>query len=139
MGAGLGVASVASTARGTAALDGDRQGLASGLLATSAQVGTALGLAVVVPVAAARSAALGGDPQAQVAGYELGFLLAAALACAAAPAIAWARAPRAFRTAFGSQGRTTTSGLDRASPSRTAAGRSSSPGRRSERAAACRS
>ena len=47
LGAGLGVASVASTALGTAALDGPDQGLSSGLLTTSAQVGTALGLAVV--------------------------------------------------------------------------------------------
>jgi MFS family permease len=83
LGAGLGVASVASTARGTEALDGARQGLASGLLATSAQVGTSLGLAVVVPVAAARADALGGGPAAQVAGFELGFLLSAALAGAA--------------------------------------------------------
>ena len=80
LGAGLGVASVASTTRGTEALDGARQGLASGLLATSAQVGTSLGLAVVVPLAAARTDALGGGPAAQVAGFELGFVLAAALA-----------------------------------------------------------
>ena len=39
LGAGLGVASVASTARGTAALGAADQGLASGLLATSAQLG----------------------------------------------------------------------------------------------------
>lgn len=88
IGAGLGVASVASTALGTAALDGADQGLASGMLATSAQVGTVLGLSVVVPLAAARAASLDGGPQAQVAGYELGFMLAAALAGAAAVAVA---------------------------------------------------
>jgi MFS family permease len=88
LGAGLGVASVASTLRGTAALDAADQGLASGLLATSAQVGTALGLAVVVPVTAARTGSLGGgDDDAQVAGFELGFVLAAALAAATALAI----------------------------------------------------
>ena len=87
LGAGLGVASVASTTRGTAALDGADQGLASGLLATSAQLGTALGLAIVVPIAAARTEALGGGADAQVAGYELGFLLSAALAAAAAAAL----------------------------------------------------
>src|SRR5215207_8826163 len=87
LGSGLGVASVASTLRGTAALDAADQGLASGLLATSAQVGTALGLAIVVPVAAARTGSLGGGPDAQVAGFELGFLLAAALAAATALAI----------------------------------------------------
>jgi hypothetical protein len=84
IGAGLGVASVASTARGTAALDGADQGLASGLLATSAQVGTVLGLAVVLPLAAARTDALGGGPAAHVAGFEIGFVLAAALAVATA-------------------------------------------------------
>jgi EmrB/QacA subfamily drug resistance transporter len=87
MGAGLGVASVASTARGTAALDSVHQGLASGLLNTSAQVGTAVGLAVVVPLAAARTSALGGGPAGQVAGFELGFVIAAALACCAALAV----------------------------------------------------
>jgi EmrB/QacA subfamily drug resistance transporter len=84
LGAGLGVASVASTARGTAALDGADQGLASGLLATSAQVGTVLGLAVVVPLAAARTEALGGGAAARVAGFETGFVFAAAVAAATA-------------------------------------------------------
>jgi hypothetical protein len=88
------VASVASTARGTEAVDGGRQGLASGLLATSAQVGTSLGLAVVVPLAAARTGALGGGPAAQVAGFELGFVLAAALAGATGLGLALATALR---------------------------------------------
>jgi EmrB/QacA subfamily drug resistance transporter len=91
MGAGLGVASVASTARGTAALRRSDQGLASGLLSTSAQVGTVLGLAVVVPVAAARTGALGGGDAAAVAGYELGFTLSAAIAAASAIATARTR------------------------------------------------
>lgn len=76
-----------STLRGTAALDHADQGLASGLLATSAQVGTALGLAAVVPLAAARTDALGGGPGAQVAGFELGFALSAAVAGAMAAAL----------------------------------------------------
>jgi EmrB/QacA subfamily drug resistance transporter len=84
LGAGLGVASVASTARGTAALPSADQGLASGLLSTSAQVGTVLGLALIVPVASARTDALGGGPAGEVAGYELGFVLSAAVALAAA-------------------------------------------------------
>ena len=88
LGAGLGVASVASTARGTAALGAAEQGLASGLLATSAQLGTALGLAALVPLAAGHTHALGGGPAAQVAGFELGFSLAAVLAAAAAAALA---------------------------------------------------
>ncbi|RKQ90290.1 MFS transporter [Solirubrobacter pauli] len=58
MGAGLGVASVASTARGTEAVGPDDQGLASALLATSAQLGTALGLAVFLPTGFVAAAAL---------------------------------------------------------------------------------
>lgn len=107
LGAGLGVASVASTARGTAALDGADQGLASGLLTTSAQVGTVLGLAIVVPLAAARADALGGGAAASVAGFELGFVVAAAVAAVAAlPLVTRTRArdrgvapPGAFRSA----------------------------------------
>jgi EmrB/QacA subfamily drug resistance transporter len=91
MGAGLGVASVASTSAGTAALEPVRQGLASGLLATSAQIGTALGLAVVVPIASARTDAGGGGAAAQVASYELGFLLCAALAALSGLAAALTR------------------------------------------------
>src|SRR5215216_444546 len=45
-GLGLGCASVASTARGTSVVEEGKRGLASGFMNTSAQVGTALGLAV---------------------------------------------------------------------------------------------
>lgn len=45
LGVGLNVASVAATVAGTARTSASQQGLASGLLNTSAQVGTALGLA----------------------------------------------------------------------------------------------
>jgi MFS family permease len=50
MGLGLGSASVTSTATGTAALPADEQGIASGVLNAAAQVGSALGLAIVVPL-----------------------------------------------------------------------------------------
>jgi MFS family permease len=50
MGLGLGSASVASTAAGTAALPADEQGIASGVLNAAAQIGSAVGLAVVVPL-----------------------------------------------------------------------------------------
>jgi MFS family permease len=50
MGAGLGVASVASTRAG---VGDEAQGLASGVLNTAAQLGTAIGLAVLVAPAAA--------------------------------------------------------------------------------------
>src|SRR5215207_3222739 len=84
MGGGLGVASVASTALGTEALDAARQGVASGLINTSAQVGTALGLAVIVPLAATDAA----GAAAQVDGYRIGFTVAAAIAAGAATAVA---------------------------------------------------
>jgi MFS family permease len=48
MGAGLGCASVASTASGTAALPDGRQGIASGVLNAAAQIGSAVGVAVIV-------------------------------------------------------------------------------------------
>jgi len=79
IGGGLGAASVASTAAGTAA-DADRPGLASGLLNTAAQLGSALGLALLVAPAAA-------------AGFGWGWAGAAAVAIAAALAIAGVRRP----------------------------------------------
>lgn len=53
MGAGLGVASVASTHIGTDAAAPADRGLAGGMLNAAAQVGTALGLALVAPLATA--------------------------------------------------------------------------------------
>jgi len=53
MGVGLGCASVASTAAGTAAAGASREGVASALLNTAAQLGTAVGVAVLLSVAAA--------------------------------------------------------------------------------------
>jgi MFS family permease len=67
MGLGLGVASVASTHTGTEAAEPDRQGVASGLLNSAAQIGTAIGLAVVTPLALS-----GGS--ASLDGYRIGFL-----------------------------------------------------------------
>ncbi len=74
MGSGLGCASVASTTLGTAATDGGLQGLASGLLNSAAQIGTVLGLAILVPLSAACSEALAGtvpDGVALVGGFRL--------------------------------------------------------------------
>jgi EmrB/QacA subfamily drug resistance transporter len=83
-GLGLGCASVASTARGTSAVAGKERGLASGLLNTSAQVGTALGLAVLVTLAAAHAGASAGgeetSPEALVEGYRLAFVIASGVA-----------------------------------------------------------
>jgi MFS family permease len=88
LGTGLGVASVVSTARGTAAVAAADQGLASGLLAASAQIGTALGLGVVVPIASAYGRSLGSGAAADVAGYELGFIVVAAVAGVTAAVVA---------------------------------------------------
>jgi EmrB/QacA subfamily drug resistance transporter len=83
-GLGLGCASVASTARGSSAVEEGKRGLASGFMNTSAQVGTALGLAALLTLAATRSAALsdGAESAAEalVAGYRLAFLVAAGVA-----------------------------------------------------------
>jgi len=83
-GLGLGCASVASTARGTSAVEEGKRGLASGFMNTSAQVGTALGLAALLTLAAARTAALSAGAEsaaeALVAGYRLAFLVAAGVA-----------------------------------------------------------
>jgi MFS family permease len=53
MGFGLGVASVASTTVGTSAAPPTERGVASGLLNSAAQIGTAVGLAVIVPLTSA--------------------------------------------------------------------------------------
>ena len=70
MGASLGCASVASTAAGTAAAGAAREGVASALLNTAAQVGAALGIAVLVGLAAAagQGAAFAGAAVVAVAG-----------------------------------------------------------------------
>ncbi len=76
MGAGLGGASVASTASGISAADGGLQGLASGLLNSAAQIGTVLGLAILIPLSAARSEALAEtvpEGVALVEGFRLAF------------------------------------------------------------------
>jgi len=70
IGAGIGAAALGSTAMGTAAVGADRQGMASGLLNTAAQLGNALGPAVCVLLA--------------TAGVEAAFTASAALALAAA-------------------------------------------------------
>jgi EmrB/QacA subfamily drug resistance transporter len=92
MGAGLGCASVAATADGTTAAGADRQGLASGLLNAAAQVGTAVGLAVLITLAAARSDQLAAHGAAAatalVGGFRWASVGAAVVAAAAAAALA---------------------------------------------------
>jgi hypothetical protein len=70
VGAGLGAASVASTKAGTEAAVPEHRGVASGVLTASAQIGTALGMAALMPLATSAS------PD----GYRAGYLGAAVIA-----------------------------------------------------------
>ncbi len=76
MGVGLAIASVASTTVGTTAAAPAERGLVSGLLNSAAQIGTALGLAVVTPLASRPES--GAD--AMLGGMRWGFFGAAAIA-----------------------------------------------------------
>ena len=78
IGAGLGTASVASTQTGTDAADPAYRGVTSGVLNSAAQVGTAVGVALLVPLAAATAG------PAVMTGYRIGFLGAGAIALAGA-------------------------------------------------------
>jgi EmrB/QacA subfamily drug resistance transporter len=85
MGAGVGLSAVASTTAGTSALDGEKRGLASGLLNASAEVGYVLGLALLVPLSAARTDSVAGElaqppDAALVEGFRSAFYAGAALA-----------------------------------------------------------
>lgn len=83
-GLALGCSAVASTTCGTTVMKEEERGLASGLLSSSAQIGTALGLVVLFGVAAARTAAVaaGGGPtmEAIVSGYRWAFFVGAGIA-----------------------------------------------------------
>jgi EmrB/QacA subfamily drug resistance transporter len=89
-GLALGCSAVASTTRGTSAVKEEDRGLASGLLNSSAQIGTALGLAVLFAVAVSRTDAVdaGGEPsgEALVAGYRWAFFVGAGIAAFGAAA-----------------------------------------------------
>ncbi|MBA3264437.1 MAG: MFS transporter [Thermoleophilaceae bacterium] len=81
VGSGVAFAFVAATIAATTGVSGEQAGLASGLVNTSQQIGGALGLAILVALATARSDAV--DAAQQVAlteGYQAGFLGGAALA-----------------------------------------------------------
>jgi MFS family permease len=75
MGLGLGGASVASTHAGTEGAEPSYQGVASGVLNSSAQIGTSLGLAILAPLA---TAAVSPGP----ASYRIGFIGTGVLALA---------------------------------------------------------
>jgi MFS family permease len=85
MGLGVGLSAVASTGAGTSALGGEKRGLASGLLNASAEVGYVLGLALLVPLSAARTDSVAGGSAhptdaALVEGFRWAFCAGAALA-----------------------------------------------------------
>ena len=71
MGLGLGIASVSSTTAGTVAVATGDRGVSAGLLNSTAQLGTALGLAITAPLIAS---------VAPMTGYHLGYLAAALIA-----------------------------------------------------------
>jgi EmrB/QacA subfamily drug resistance transporter len=84
LGFGLGVASVAATSAGMAQAGAEEQGLVAGLLNTAAQLGTALGLALLNIIAATSTALLKNseDPEAAalVAGFRWAFVASAGIA-----------------------------------------------------------
>ncbi|WP_165949139.1 MFS transporter [Kribbella turkmenica] len=86
MGVSLGLASVSSTTAGTAEVADGERGVAAGVLTSSAQLGTTLGLALCAPVTAAA------DP---MTGYRFGILIGIAVAFAGA--VAAFTVPRAVR------------------------------------------
>lgn len=78
---GLGFTFVTAIIAGTSGVSDEEQGLASGLVNTSQQIGNALGLAILVAVAAIGADALGGGRSAEVlvGGYRWAFLAGAGL------------------------------------------------------------
>ncbi len=76
MGFGLGIASVASTTVGTGAAPPTERGVASGFLNSAAQIGTAVGLAVIVPLTSADAE----GPGQLLDGMRPGFIGAALIA-----------------------------------------------------------
>jgi EmrB/QacA subfamily drug resistance transporter len=83
-GLALGCSAVASTTRGTSAVKEEERGLASGLLNSSAQIGTALGLAVLFAISAARTGMVTADgvstAESLVTGYRWAFFAGAGIA-----------------------------------------------------------
>jgi MFS family permease len=78
-GLGLGAAAVTATALGTSTADDDDRGFAAGLINTATQLGTAVSIALLVPLAAA----VAGDdaaPADTVTGLRVGFAISAGVA-----------------------------------------------------------
>lgn len=81
-GVGLGSASVAATGIGVAAVDGADAGIASGLLNTSAQVGTAVGLSLLLAIAGTGHAGAQSGNAAIADGIQTAYAAAGGLAAA---------------------------------------------------------
>jgi EmrB/QacA subfamily drug resistance transporter len=85
---GMGLAFTTSTVAATAGISDGEQGLASGLLVTSQQVGASIGLAVLASVAAAQTRGSAGPPPvALVDGFQTAFVVAVGFAFAGATAV----------------------------------------------------
>lgn len=95
-GLGLGCASVASTACGLSRTGEADNGIASGLISSAAQLGTAIGIAVLGAVAALGTSFLASQPEASNAaltsGYRLAIIAAGMLALVVVPVAAWSAA-----------------------------------------------
>jgi EmrB/QacA subfamily drug resistance transporter len=87
LGTGIGVSFAALMTLAMSGVSPTEAGLASGLANTTAQVGGALGLAILATLAATRTSSLLGHGQSRAvaltSGYRLGFLIAAGLVVAA--------------------------------------------------------
>jgi EmrB/QacA subfamily drug resistance transporter len=95
--AGIGMSIVPSTIAATQGAKQGQQGLASGLVNTSRQVGGGLGIAVLITLATSLSSHLIGRghqvPQALTDGFRLGYFIGAGL-CAAAAVVTFALVPK---------------------------------------------
>ena len=81
---GMALAYIPALNAGLSAVEPQESGLASGLLGTSYQVGSALGLALITSVAASAGAERLGDAAALTNGFQAAFLVAAGVAAAGA-------------------------------------------------------
>ncbi len=84
---GLGIGFTVGTLAATAGVDAEQQGVASGVLNTSQQIGGAIGLAVLAAIAVQVTNG-SAEPQMQTAGYSAAFLVASGFAVAAGLVVA---------------------------------------------------